>query len=599
MGLTSHEPKKKYFFIAINKRLLFIKGQNQGVFMIKAFIICSLFFSFYSYGRNPLYYQKMAEKRQKSQSEKTANSADLENLAEELQGDIKNLLFTLAHEHTSEEEKLKIITALSETTLFHEDIISSLNDIVARGRECENEEEQTACRIIDIVALSAQAELIRKKTYQSVKMDQESWDHQKDIVLNSALIVTGVGLLLVPGGNLLGVALLTTTRAVTVITFTSGSAVTGIGLYHVGREIIGEEDKDINNIFEFVKGAVAVNILTKAIFHFAQIGDAELLEQIVFSSSKGEVIDLLYSVIEDAGRSDETRSVAIESLLAFPEDLQIRRTQTIRLLKEIVDTNPNDLDLGVRISAVKVLGKIGERFSEVAEYLVDIGKERSEETEFLAGAEDQKEIEDELRLIALVQSGRNEDYLDRAMQALLLLIEEKRKRNKNFPNDLEIHLEIPKIFLDLLLSAEVEKELPSEKLKNYIFVLKEFILSEIIDTETKLKFSEILIHWTNGRIEEEEAQDFLKKIWTNPVKDILLYVEQLEAQNPTQENKPAFEFLQGEFSKVEKVSAKSLTKVIKLIINKFDKDYPHQKEISEKVKIFIEDYKKMQESRKN
>ena len=49
------------------------------------------------------------EKKQNSQSAQEEDSADLESITEELQKDMKSLLFTLTHEQTGEEKKLEII----------------------------------------------------------------------------------------------------------------------------------------------------------------------------------------------------------------------------------------------------------------------------------------------------------------------------------------------------------------------------------------------------------------------------------------------------------------------------------------------------------
>ena len=282
----------------------------------------------------------------------------------------------------------------------------------------------------------------------------------------------------------------------------------------------------------------------------------------------------------------------------------------------MANKDPRDLDLGVRISAVKVLGKIGERVPEVAEYLVEKGKGQTEEMGGLLEIEDEEKIEDELRLIALVQSGRNKAYFDRTIEVLANWI----KDNKSFLNNLNIQLEIPKAFLSAFLSAKVEKTREMgidvkdakaiksaesaimKQLENHITVLKEFISSEIIDIETKLKFSEILINWTENSSENLEIKAFLRAVWKNPAEDIGLYVNQLSQERPTEENKPAFEFLQKEIEKLKKKIAKSSTipqeivfEKIKSMVEEFDKAYSNQKEITEKLTIFTEDYQRTQE----
>ena len=594
-----------------------IKLQQRS--LMRLVVIFSVFLPFYCYGRaNPLYYQKMAkEKRQESQSAKQADFNDLESIAEDLEEDKKKLLFTLTHEHTREEEKLRIIEILSQTALFDKKVEFALDELVSRGSECENKENQTSCHILDIVSLEAHAELIRRKVESVAQLNQESRNYYKDMALDGVLIIAGAGLLFIPvGGPFLTTALFTV-RVASVGKFALAPTVTGIGLYRVGREVIGGEDEDLKNVFEFVKGAIAANILTKAIFYFAQIGDEELLEKIVLSSSASEVIDLLYSVIEDGFRSDETRSVAIEALLAFPEELQIRRTRTTQLLMKMADKDPNDLELDVRISAVKVLGKIGERVSEVAEYLAEKGKGQSKAKEFLVETEDEKEVEDELRLIALVQSGRNRAYFDNSIEELDNWIEKSsRDDNKSFLNNLNIKLEIPEAFLNFLLSAKEDKvkegEKATEKLHQHIIVLREFILSEIIDIETKLKFSEILIDWAKNNAKSEEIREikaFLKAIWKNPAEDIGLYVEQLQEQKPTEETKPAFEFLKTRIEEELKQTVKNPEIPKEIVLDRiksmvsdtgtFDQKYPNQKEIAENLRVFVEDYQKIQEIIKN
>ena len=532
-------------------------------------LMIALFFFFVcssAFGAHPLYYQKMAKQ---TKPKNQADIVNLEALKEDLEEDMRKLLFTLTHEQTALSEKLEIIEILSAATLLNNDIMTALKELVERGSQCENEQEQTACRTLDILSLKAHGELMRRKTNRLIRIEQESWDHYKDMVLDGVLIITGLGLFFIPvGGPSITIALLTA-RAATFKKAAGGSIVTGIGLYRVGREVLKGEDEDLKSVFEFVKGAVAGNILTKAIFHFAQLGDAELLNQIVLISSESELIHLLYAVIKDSSHSDETRSVAIQTLLALPEALQIRRTGTVQLLKDIVDTG-QDQDLEIRISALKVLGKIAERAEEAAEYLEKVGGREEEE--------------DELRLIALIHAGRNPDYIDNSMKTLAAWLE-----NRNYiDNPLNIKLETPTAFLNLLLSSK------KETISDRIIVIKEFISSGILDIETKLKLSETLIHWTEDSPESEEIKEFLKKIWENPAIEIGIYVEQLHQKNSSQDNKPAFDFIKSEFSEIIKNPARDPLKVIESTINKFEKNYPNQKEIvAEKLRNFIESYKKL------
>ena len=123
---------------------------------MRSVVIFSLLFSFYSYGLgpHPFYRQKQIQKEQNSHEQKEISSA-LKDITEELRKDMKSLLFTLTHEQVDEERKLEIIRILNETALLNKEVEEALKDLVARGRKCENEEDQTACLILDIISLKA------------------------------------------------------------------------------------------------------------------------------------------------------------------------------------------------------------------------------------------------------------------------------------------------------------------------------------------------------------------------------------------------------------------------------------------------------------
>ena len=112
-----------------------------------------------------------------------------------------------------------------------------------------------------------------------------------------------------------------------------------------------------------------------------------------------------------------------------------------------------------------------------------------------------------------------------------------------------------------------------------------------------------MINWTENSSENLEIKAFLRAVWKNPAEDIGLYVEQLQEQKPTEETKSAFEFLKKEISKLRDI--KDFTIVLPQIdsiigdTGAFYDKYPDQKELAEKIKVFIEDYKKMQKSIKN
>ena len=514
------------------------------------FLIVTFFlFSVLSHGSENPFLRTTVEARPLKQK-----TDSLEVLKGELEEDIKKLLFTLTHEETSMEEKIEIIKTLSETALLSNNITEALEELVARGSECENEEKQKNCRIVDTVGLKAQAELIKQKTESVIRKEQDDWD----IILNGVLIVAGAGFLFVP--------VVGPTLSVIVIK-TGGALVAGIGVYRMGQnlEIVGTQ----RSVFELVKTATLRNVLAQAVFHLAQRGDVDLANKIIFSSTEGEVVDLLFTVIDNfSSYSVETQKIAVETLLVFPDELKIRRTKSIELLKDTMD---REEDKDLRLSALRVLGQVGERAPEAAEYLKEKGEDTNESDIF--------------RLIALIELGRNKAYFRSSIETLALWFEDKRYKR----SPLDIQTKIPDSFVDLLLVKE-------QPLGDHSIVAKEFIRLGILSAELKLKFSKALLNWDHS----SESRAFLRGFYTNPAKDIGLYVEKLSQEMLSEENSMAFEFLQSQISKLKNNNNTAIVlRKIESIIIELKKTYHNQTEIVGKVKNFVDSYKEILETIKN
>ena len=130
----------------------------------------------------------------------------------------------------------------------------------------------------------------------------------------------------------------------------------------------------------------------------------------------------------------------------------------------------------------------------------------------------------------------------------------------------------------------------------------------MIDIETKLKLSEILISWTKEGPKSLEIKVFLRGKWTSLIEDIALYVNQLSEEGPTEENRPAFKFLREKiellievFARVESsdIPQEIIQNRIETIMQEFKKAYPEQEEIRIRLEGFISVYNEMSESLRN
>ena len=273
------------------------------------------------------------------------------------------------------------------------------------------------------------------------------------------------------------------------------------------------------------------------------------------------------------------RKPAIRSLRAFLGMDETLKGETISVLKRVIDTSQLP---SLKEISVSVLGEMGEGEPEVTWYLREKGTNEDED--------------DKLRLMALTQLGRNQEYFPVSIEALIDWFD----GINNITNPLAVSLNIPDFFVDSLL-LEKKGELSEKQLKSHKVIVKEFIRLDILDTGLKFRFSETLIIWDNS----PENKAFLRKVWVNPAEEIGLYIEQLAEESLSEENYQAFEFLKTHIEAIEetakrfKIPQEIVLDDVKSMVEQFDKAYFNQEEMLKKLESFVASYEKTQESLKN
>ena len=534
--------------------------------MKSSIMLCLSLFCWFGHGIVLFHYQ----------DSKQDTTSDLEERKASIEKIINTLTFTLTHENTDEQQQIEIIDTLSQSPVSAGQITSALEEIVARGTFCEDKENQEDCFIKGTSSLIAQLELMKRHTEALLKAEQENLD----IFLNAVLVITGIGILAIP---LVGPPLL-----ITAGSLLGGSAVTGIGLYRVGQnlEFIGTQQ----NVFELVKTVALQNMLAQVIFQLAKSGDSELTNRVILSSNEGQVVDIFYDIVsnENSSYSSETRSVAIEALSVFPNELRLRRKSIFKLLTGFI--NDKGEELGLRISAVKTLGVMGVKVSGIQETL-----------RIIAEKEDN---EDELQLFAFFEWGRSETSFDASVDELGKWL--RKRREDESPVQI---LKIPDYYPKFLLESKgITKE--------HITVLREFIQTEeILSFKEKLKYSATLVDWdknnnnsksASGKTDEEpfeESKTALSNIYQEPFMDINSYFDELDKEGlfEVEDGEKALSYLQiNLISEIENTkNYKEVLQIMDTAIKDFKIQYSKQTEISKNLEEFFIFYKKIIEFIKN
>ena len=537
-------------------------------------IFCLLFSTPYVYGQSidskKLSYDNLSSKQA------------LTLLRNQIKRYVDSLMLVLLDEETPKENQIEILNEIRTIADINGQITIALNQ-VSQSNIRKNEIDTGPERNKNIsVWVKNQAELIRRKQSELNHLEKNKKELDREFWVNLALdgIVIGAGSVLMfftPAGLFVSIPLIA--GRITLTGKKLGAVLVAIGAVRGGADTWNylSEDED-ERVFSFVSDIAFRDVLTRELFNMLSSVNPEdryLAISLLQSASLGEETltrDLL-NIIQDENRSIEIRQPALRAVKAISVDNNEElKKEVIAVLKEIIDKSQVP---SLRQTAVVILGVIGGGVSEeVAEYLEKIGREIKEN--------------DELRLIALIELGRHKDYFSISIEKLALWL-----KGRNYEkNPLNILLEFSDSLLESLLLIE-EPELSD----NHVTVLREFIRSDILNAELKIRFSETLLSWDDSLENKAFLRDYL-----NPSTDIRLYVENelFKEENLFEENYGAFVFLTRQINILEnfKNPTRNLEE-IETLIKEFLFLHPNQLEIAEKLEKIVNSYKNMLESIKN
>ena len=548
---------------------------------MKLFIIFFLVLSIsYGYSQSPESESAFSEGKQPKEM--------LTLLKNQLEQYVDSLMFVLLDEDTPRENQMEILNELRSIADINGEITIALNQI-SQSDMGQNEINITkdSGRDEDIsVWAKNQVELIRRKQSALNELQRKDAELDKDFYVNLALdgivILAGGALFFIPAvGPALSIPL--TAGRLTHITLTGqklGALLMATGGLRSGWDVWNYffEEEEEARVLSFVSGVALRDVLTRELFSILSStnqSDRYLAINLLRRAVDEETLikDLL-NAIKDEQNSVEVRKPAIRSLRAFSSMDETLKKEAIDVLKEVIDKSQIPT---LRETSVSVLGEMGEGEPEVAEYLQKKGTDKKEN--------------DKLRLMALTQLGRNQEYVPISIGILA----EWFKGIDKIPNPLSVPLDIPNSFVTALLS-EKEEGLSEEQLKGHKTVVKEFIRLDILDIGLKFRFSETLILWDNS----PEIKAFLREVWANPAIDIGLYVEQLAEESLSEENYQAFEFLWKEVRLLENIQNPTIAlQQIEEVIKQLKREHSNQIEIAKKLEKFLNSYENMQENIKN
>ena len=511
-------------------------------------------------------------------SEREESRGNLNKLRNQLKRYVDSLMLVLLDEETPRENQIEILEEIKSIAEINGEITVALNQISQRGGEYGKTEASEEYIKANSLWIKTQAELIRRKHFALNELQKGEQELDEDFYVNLALdgivILAGGVLFFVPAVGpavsiplIVGRVTLTGPRLGTLLMAT-GALESGVDAWDY---FFGEEEQ---RFLSFVPDLVVRDVLTRELFNIlssANQRDKYLAVNLLRSTEEEMLINDLVGSIQEGQYSVIARQSAIKALRAVPNMNEAMREEVISVLKGVIDDSRIQV---LRETSVNVLGEIGAKVPEVAEYLRDKGDDDSEEN-------------DKLRLIALIQLGRNTSHFPHSIDLLSGWLKDRDHEK----NPLAIQPEIPDSFLDSLLLVK-----KAERSDDHITVLQEFILSRILDIELKLKFSETLMSWDDS----SSSKALLQKAYADPVTDIGLYVENLSKEILSEKNHAAFAFLQSQISKLENVdNTEIVLKKIELIIKELERKHPDQVKIAEKIENLVDSYKKMLESIKN
>ena len=454
------------------------------------------------------------------------------------------------NEETPVENQLEILHEMKGMADLNGAIATALSQIDQKGIEYTDQEKGSKDEKISLWA-KTKSEQIKRKLSELDKLEGIEKDLKTEFYINLAVdgvvIAGGAVLMFIPAGQSVSVLLFSGRLALTANRLRSlGGVIATAGGVGAGAELysyyLSEENQEA---LSFISSLVFKEALSKEIFNIlisAKESDKYLAINLFKSVNEEDFVDNLLNAVKDERFSPQARLSSMKALLTFQDIEEELGLEVIKVLREVIDSS-NIPEL--RETAIGVLGEIGEGQPEVAKYLQEIG--------------DNEEESNKLRIIALIQLGRDKVYFDSSIKLLAGWLEDKK------PDKLLNILEIPGSFVDSLLGLEKWRVLEA-----HILVLKEFIRLEILKADLKLSFSETLILWDNS----SDSKALLEEALASPAEDTALYVEQLSEKMLSEENYEAFEFLKTEIDKLKGIENTLIVfKEIELIIENFIEGY--------------------------
>ena len=513
-------------------------------------------------------------------SESLSSRETLLTLRKQINRYVDSLIHVLLDEDTPRENQVEILDEIRTIADINGKITLALSQVSQSGLE-QNEINisKDSGRDEDVsVWAKNQVELIRRKQLalnelekREKKLDEDFW---VNLALDGVVIVAGGALFFIPAvGPAVSIPLTAGRIALTgqrlgALLMATGGLRSGLDVWNY---FFGEEEK----IPSFLSDIVFRDVLTKELLNIlssANQSDRYLAINLLKSATIGEeaLMNDLLITIQDKRRPIGVKHSALRALRAISNVDEDLREEVIGVLKGVIDESQIP---ALRQTAVSILGKLGEGMEEVSKYLIDIG--------------DDENKSDELRLMALIELGRNKNYFSISIGELSEWLEDRKKEQ------LAIQPEISDSFLDSLLLAE-----QGERSENHVLVVREFIRLDILNAELKSRFSETLLNWDDS----PENKAFLREAYSNPARDINSYVRNnLFKEGLSEENYGASQFLINHIRVLEEIKAPAIVILydIESIIEDLKKEHPNQVEIAEKLEKVVNSYEKILEATQN
>ena len=511
-------------------------------------------------------------------SEETDSKKSLNILRDQLKRYVDSLMLVFLNEKTPKQNQIEILEEIQSIAELNGEITTALSQLSQSGIAITDFKTSQAKFKDENISLwvKTQTELIRRKqlALDSLQRRERKLDHDfwVNLTLDGVVIVTGGVLFFVPAiGPVLSIPLTAgrislTGQKLGAILMATGSVESGLELWNYFFK--GEEEE--GRALSFVSDLVLRDVLTKELFNIlssVQQRDKYLAINLFGSADEENFIKALLNSMEDDQYSVQARLSSMRALRAFKDMEGSLKEKVISALKEVIDKS--DIP-ALRETALPILGEMGEGDLQVAEYLEEKGDETNKN--------------EKLRLIALIQLGRDKAHFSSYINLLADWLKDRDHKQK----PLSIQPEIPDSFVNSLLLVE-----SSGLSENHLIVVKEFILSGILSAELKLRFSETLLSWDKS----PENKALIKTAYTDIVRELDLYVEDLFEGNLFEENYPVYQFLQERIDKIKAIENPEIAgREIERMMKELKKTYSNQIKIVKKVENFLNSLKKLLES---